>query len=692
MFEKQTKLQNQNIAEIYADMTGMLISRINSERRTKKKTAQFESLVNNIPGITCRFKYDENWTMLFMSKEVDLITGYPSSDFIQNAVRSFKSVICPEDSEFVSRSIHRAVKEKQSWDIEYRIRCQNGNIKWVQMRGQGVYDSNEIIECLDALILDITKRKQAEQALQSARKQAESANNAKSKFLANMAHELRTPLNGVIGFTELLKNTPLTPEQQQYVNNANVSGHTLLGVINDILDFSKIEAGMLELEMLKTNIIELLENCIDIIKYDAGKKSIELLLNIDPLIPRFVVTDPVRLKQIIANLLSNAVKFTPQGEVELKVSYYHQSNNRGRLTFFVKDTGVGIADTQKDKLFKAFSQADSSTTRKFGGTGLGLIISQMIAKKMGSKIEFKNRCNGGTTFYFTIETQILEEAKPCSETPNNINKCLIIENNPNSRTNIEQMLSSWNIKHCSYSNAKEALTNLKPSTNFDLVICSYSTHSSDWFEAIENICQKLKLPTKIKPVILLHTFFDDDQLYEKCETAGIKYKLDKPVKSRELYSCLLKISQQSKTNINTTTNKTPTPPTTFSKKANPKILIVEDVEMNMNMIKALIKKIVPQAQLHEAKNGLQATKMATNTSYDIIFMDIQMPEMDGLTATKIIRETKTISSKNSPIIALTAGTLKSDREKCLAIGMNDFLSKPVNPEQVKTILSFYLNK
>ncbi len=239
-----------------------------------------------------------------------------------------------------------------------------------------------------------------------AKEKAEAASKAKSEFLANMSHEIRTPLNGVIGFTDLLKDTPLSSMQQQYVNNANVSGHTLLGIINDILDFSKIEAGMLHLEMIKTDMIELLENSIDIVKYQAEQKNLELLLHINQSMPRFALTDPVRLKQVLANLLGNAVKFTQKGEVELKVDYEALGHGKGKLSFFVRDTGIGITEEQKSNLFKAFSQADSSTTRKFGGTGLGLIISDLIANKLGGKILVDSKQGEGSTFHFEIVTEV----------------------------------------------------------------------------------------------------------------------------------------------------------------------------------------------------------------------------------------------------------------------------------------------
>ena len=249
--------------------------------------------------------------------------------------------------------------------------------------------------------------KKKNKRLDIALRKAEIASKAKTEFLANMSHEIRTPLNGVIGFSELLNNTNLTPLQKQYLQNTCTSAHSLMGIINDILDFSKIEAGKLELEKIKTDITELIEDTSDIIRYQASIKGIELLVNVNHNMPRYAVVDPVRLRQILVNLLNNAVKFTERGEIELKVTFTKKKNNLGTFGFFVRDTGIGISPEQEKKLFKAFSQADSSTTRKFGGTGLGLIISNKLAKKMGGEIKLKSEPGKGTTFFFDITTELL---------------------------------------------------------------------------------------------------------------------------------------------------------------------------------------------------------------------------------------------------------------------------------------------
>jgi len=545
------------------------------------------------------------------------------------------------------------------------------------------------------IMVNVLNRIKTEAELTAAKEKAEIASRAKTEFLANMSHEIRTPLNGMIGFTELLKNTELSPVQRQFVENANESGRTLLGIINDILDFSKIEAGMMELEIIKTDIVELLNNSADIIKFAAGNKNLEVLLDIDSAIPRYAMVDPVRLKQILANLMSNAVKFTEKGEVELKARYSPINSSRGTLSLSVRDTGIGIAEAQKEKLFKAFSQADSSITRKFGGTGLGLIISEKIARKMGSSIHIESVEGKGTTFFFDliIETEAGEASPPVEIL--RVKSCLIIDDHVHNRSILERLLTERGIKYESCENELVALKTLESHNPFDAIICNADRPYFNGLEFVRTIREKLGLTPDKLPIILLHSSSEGGELREKYEEPGVHFCVANPLKREQLFTCLAALQDKQSAEKIERAEKSDQPlqndaPELVTRKKNT-ILVAEDISLNMLLVKAILSQIVPDAVVIEAKNGKIAFQEYKNMNPDIVLMDIQMPEMDGLEATTAIRSLEGILGRSTPIIALTAGVSSEEIEKCREAGMDDYLTKPIESEKMRKILGKYLN-
>lgn len=630
--------------------------------------------------------------------------GFNKEEIIGNTAADLNLFIETEKQEQTSDSLQ---KNGKIHNIELKVKTKSGSIL------TGLF-SGEIIESqgkqyLLTVMSDITALKKVQEELTEANKsledatakansmaaEAEMANAAKSEFLANMSHEIRTPMNSVIGFSELLQGTELNKIQKQYIDTIVSSGKGLLGIINDILDFSKIEAGKLELEIIQTDLIDMIEQTVDLIKYPASKKGIELLLDIDPKLPRFAMIDPVRLRQILANLLSNALKFTEKGEIELKASLQKLEDNRGQIKFSVRDTGIGISDAQKEKLFKAFSQADSSTTRKFGGTGLGLIISDQLAHKMGGKLEVDSVQGEGTEFYFTIETELKEGDKLKKMDISNIKRCLVIDDNENNRTIMEHLLAKWEIECITCDNGFESLKVIEQSKAFDVIVCDYHMPYLDGLETVKMIREKLELPPEKQPVILLHSSSDDAELQNKCKELGIYFRLTKPVKQAELLNCFANIQRGSFEEEINTKAETDEKEIRVENNENEShtILIAEDNANNMLFITTLINQILPGVKIIEAGNGKEAVEKIINLRPNLVFMDVQMPEMDGNEATSQLRKYETEEQlSHTIVVGLTAGALKQEKDKSLESGMDDFLTKPVETDKLKAVLNKYFKK
>ncbi len=427
-----------NILQTLANNISAVIERSINENTIYESEEKFKLLANNIPGTVYLSNNDEKLTKIYINDEIEKLTGYNKSIFLENAINLI-DLVHIDDRERVTLATKAALKNKEPFNFTYRIKNKNGNFVWVEEFGDVIKKDGKI-NYIEGILIDITEKKEAEAAI-IAKEMAESASKAKSEFLANMSHEIRTPLNGIIGFTDLLMNTKLEASQEKYMLTINQSAHSLLDIVNNILDFSKIEARKLELDIRKNDIHELLKQVIDLVRLESDHKKLQLKTTIDPSIPAFVWFDPVRIKQILLNLLSNAIKFTSNGSIELKISVLEDiSESKKSIRFSVTDTGIGIVKENQKKIFQAFSQEDNSTTRKFGGTGLGLTISNQLLNLMDSKLQLESKINQGSTFYFDLilvtsnENEFEKETKTMESKKNNVVlnsnlKILVVEDN-----------------------------------------------------------------------------------------------------------------------------------------------------------------------------------------------------------------------------------------------------------------------
>ncbi|MBA4368496.1 MAG: hypothetical protein C0403_12765 [Desulfobacterium sp.] len=597
-----------------------------------------------------------------------------------------------------AKTLYRRIRRKEKVEnFEFQAFRQDDSLIDLSVNVHAVCDASGQVRYYEGLLEDITQRKHAEK-LKIEKDAAEAANSAKSEFLANMSHEIRTPMNGIIGMTGLLMDTELTNEQQGFASAVQFSADSLLSIINDILDFSKIEAGKMDFEIYDFDLRQTVEDMTEMISLKAHEKGLEFACLIQPDVPARIRGDAGRLRQILINLSGNAIKFTEKGEVVVRVSLHHETEKDVTLRFAVSDTGIGIPADRLDRLFKSFSQVDESTTRKYGGTGLGLAVSKKLVELMGGEINVESSHGEGSTFWFTIISEKLaQDHIEKVELPQDIKgkRILAVDD---SAINLEVLSSFFKVWGCDYqvvSLAKAAFQMLSKAAltgvPYHLVIIDYMMPDIDG-EMLGRIIKADPILKETVLIMLTSRGMRGDAA--KMKQIGFTAYLTKPIRKQQLFECIVK----SLSGIKPSTVKETVQPefiTQFTlaekKEAATRILLVEDNEINRKVALHMLKKAGYEADF--SINGREAIQALEKTPYHLVLMDVNMPEMDGFETTKIIRDQNSkVLNHDVPIIAMTAYAMRDDRERCLQKGMDDYISKPIKPAVFfDTILKYLPN-
>ena len=671
---------------------------ITERKRAEEAHSQLAAIVESSDDAI--FSRTLNGTISTWNRGAEKLFGYSAEEAIGQTASTI--IVPPDCRNELTEILARAEQGESTSNYETVRATKDGRLIDVFLTVSPIKDSEGNVIGSSTITRDITERKLAEQELEQAKEQAEAASRAKSDFLAIMSHEIRTPMNGVIGMTSLLLDTDLDPEQREYAETARSSGENLLTIINDILDFSKIEAGKMELEIIDFDLRSAVEETVGLLAERSYDKNLELASLVEYDVPTALKGDPGRIRQVLTNLLGNAVKFTEEGEVVLRVRLVEGSEDVAVVRFEVKDTGIGMSQEQQTQLFQSFSQADASTTRRYGGTGLGLAISKQLVELMGGEIGAESELEAGSTFFFTLPLKKQpEETQPATPKPlvdlQGL-RVLVVDDNETNCKIVHHQIISWGMKNGEAKDGQSALEMLHAAAErgepYHLAILDMQMPKMDGLMLAKMIKDD---PTIASTRLVLLTSMSRRGDGEEARQAGIEVYLNKPVRQSQLYDVIatvmskqvepeetVRLEHQAQLVARHNLRET-------KARSRARILIAEDNSVNQKVAVRMLEKLGYRADV--AANGLEAVEALSRIPYAAVLMDVQMPEMDGYEATREIRRRereaggeRDTSSRHLPVIAMTANALEGDREKALAAGMDDYVSKPVKPAQLSEIL------
>ena len=661
----------------------------------------FISLVHSIPA--CFIRKDREGRIVFANEKAAVLLGVRPEDMVGKTVADFYHAELAEGARMEDRQvIETGLVVEDIFDA-----LVDGQKRYFASRKGPVRNEQGQITGIQSIFWDITEQRLAEEALNREREElraakiaADEANRAKSDFLANMSHEIRTPMNAIIGITDLLLQTDLTSTQEEYLRMVQDSGEALLNLINDVLDFSKIESGKFQLDQQPFDLREVLGDALKGLGFRAHGKGLELACHIDPNIPALLIGDGYRLRQVVVNLIGNAIKFTDSGEIVLEIHCRQRTDTDVQLHFAVSDTGIGISPENCEKIFREFEQADASTTRRFGGTGLGLAICARLVELMQGRIWVESILDAGSKFQFEINLLIDPDHDVSVEaSPVNLNetKVLVVDDNATNRRILKDMLTNWGMQPVTTSGGASALQALRDAAEendaFRLIISDFNMPEMDGRMLVEAVLERSLLGSDAIIMLTSGIRSDDTRMLEEL---GVKVLLLKPAKQSEIYNAVVHSLSRGDSNPRKLKNETQLPASNRADGAATKtsspaaslpslhVLLAEDNTVNQKLAIAILERAGHRVTV--AENGVKALSAIDKESFDLVLMDVQMPEMDGLTATRKLRQQEESTGQHLPVIAMTAHAMQGDRENCLAAGMDEYLSKPIRAATLERVL------